>query len=84
MMSYIYPYSRIKLSGDCGVCRGEPGRYQERGVVTLPRVGGTEVKLLQLSCNYCGHTMLFDLRSVKTSRYRGDGQETIPDFEARR
>ena len=84
MMIYPYPYSRISSSGDCKVCRGQPGRYQERGVITLPCAGGGEVNLLQLSCNYCGHTMLFDLSSVKTSPYQGDGQETVPDFKAKR
>jgi hypothetical protein len=84
MMSYTYPYSRISSSGDCNVCRGEPGRYQECGILTLPGVGGKEAKLLQISCNYCGHTMLFDLSSAKNSPYRGDGHETIPDFEAKR
>lgn len=70
------------MSLDCKFCRIGHGQYQERNVLTLRGSAGEDVKLLQLSCNYCGHTLLFDLKAVKTTPYQGDGEERVPDFEA--
>jgi hypothetical protein len=83
MMSYQYPYSRVKISGDCEMCRIGHGCYQQRNVLTLQGLTGKEVKLLQLTCNYCGHTLLFDFSVVRTVPYQGDGNEVLPDFEAK-
>lgn len=82
MMIYEYPTSRVSLAWDCKLCRSGRGTYQRRNVLTFKGSTGEDIKLLQLSCDYCGHTLLFDLSAVKTIPYRGDGQERIPDFEA--
>jgi hypothetical protein len=64
------------------MCRIGQGFYEQRNVLTLKGSTGKDVKLLQLTCNYCGHTMLFDLSAVRNTRYQGDGDEVIPDFES--
>ncbi len=82
MMSHQYPGSRVSLSADCKMCRSVRGWYEQRNVLTLKGSTGKDVKLLQLTCSYCGHTLLFDLSKVRTTPYQGDGEEVIPDFEA--
>lgn len=82
MMIYEYPGSRASMSRDCKICRTGHGVYKNRNVLTLRGSTGEDVKLLQLSCDYCGHTLLFDLSAVKKRSYQGDGEERIPNFEA--
>jgi len=81
MMTLTYPFSRISSSGQCKMCRGVIGTFQDRGLVILQTTDGKEVKLLQWTCNYCGYTMLFDPSVARQTAYRGEGTEEIPDFE---
>lgn len=81
MMTFTYPFSRIKSSGQCSMCRGFPGNLQERGLVSLQTADGKEVKLLQWTCNYCGYTLLFDPSVARQTAYRGEENEEIPEFE---
>lgn len=83
MMNYQYPGSRVSMSVDCKMCRSGYGRYEQRNVLTIKSSTGKDVKLLQLTCNYCGHTLLFDFTVVRTAPYQGDGEEVVPDFEAK-
>jgi hypothetical protein len=81
MITMIYPRSRISSSGYCDMCRGTKGYFENRGIVKLQTIDGEEVKLLRLTCDYCGYTMLFDPSVPKKSPYRGEGNEEIPNFE---
>lgn len=81
MLTITYPFSRIQSSGQCDMCRGTTGYFQDRGLVTLQTADGKEVKLLQWTCNYCGYTLLFDPSVARKTPYRAEGTEEIPDFE---
>lgn len=79
-MTLTYPGSRISSSGQCKMCRGFPGNFQDCGLVSLKMDDGQEVKLLRWTCNYCGYTMLFDPSMARQTAYRGEGEEVFPDF----
>lgn len=81
MLTITYPFSRISSSGQCTMCRGFPGSFQDRGLVKLQTSDGEEINLLRWTCGYCGYTMLFDPSVVKQTPYRGEGTEEVPDFE---
>ena len=81
MFIMTYPGSRISSSGQCKMCRGFPGTFQNRGLVKLQTNDGEEIKLLRWTCDYCGYTMLFDPSVPKQTPYCGEGTEKIPDFE---
>ena len=80
MMSYNYPGSRFNGGGACEMCRGTHGSYQKSGVLLLSSADGEMVKLLHLTCDYCGHTILLDPSVMKRTPYMGDGQELAPEF----
>ncbi len=80
MIKFKYPGSRISSSGQCKLCRGTYGDLINHGLLTLTGSDGKEVRLMRISCNYCGYTMLFDVSVVENTPYRGEGEEIIPDF----
>ncbi|MGI8544797.1 MAG: hypothetical protein ACR2MD_15150 [Aridibacter sp.] len=81
MMTLSYPFSRLSSNGQCEMCRGFPGNFENRGIVKLQSADEKEIKLLQWTCNYCGYTMLLDPSVTERTTYRGEGEEKIPDFE---
>lgn len=81
MMTFTYPFSRIKSSGQCNMCRVVIGNFQNRGLIKLQSADGKEINLLQWTCNYCGYTLLFDPSVARQTPYRAEGTEEIPDFE---
>lgn len=72
----IYPWSRIKIRS-CAFCKGEQGRLVVVGVVRLAGVERGDADLLQVSCDWCGHTMLFD-QTVMERRPMPEGAELGP------
>jgi hypothetical protein len=73
-MKLVYPYSRTRLTSQCQMCR------VQRGTLTPgPPFWLGESEILPLTCDYCGHTLLFNL-SVPHSTPFGDpdNEENIP------
>ena len=77
----MYPFSRISSSGQCKMCRGTYGNFNNQGLASLKSGDGSEIKMMVWSCDYCGYTMLFNVGVVEKTAYRGDGEEVIPDFD---
>lgn len=80
MLTMTYPGSRISSSGQCKMCRGVIGNFENNGLILLQNADGTELKLLRWTCNYCGFTMLFDPAVPANSPYKGEGKEELPEF----
>jgi hypothetical protein len=64
-MELSYPWSRI-ATRNCPTCRLGAGKLVAGEPIRLP--GGPE--LLPVTCDYCGHTLWFDLDVVKAAEYR--------------
>lgn len=73
-MTLIWPTSRSKRSLDCGECRGHPGKRERKSNVVIG-----DVEFYRLTCNYCGHTTLYDKATIQSVPYRGEGDEELPD-----
>lgn len=76
-ITHRWPWSRAQLV-NCKHDRMSHGSMKEDGTLILPRPDGESVEFLKVSCDYCGHTMLFDPAIPRRAPYRGDGTEELP------
>jgi hypothetical protein len=73
-MQLVYPYSRTGLSTQCQMCRVQPGN-----VIPGPPFWLGESEVLPLTCDYCGHTLLFSLHVVRSTPFRDSrNEEKLP------
>lgn len=72
----VYPFSRVQLPTWCKTCKTrDPGEMVPAGRVFFDDDHRNRVSLMRLSCNKCGHTLLFDDSGPKAQPLQG---ETFP------
>lgn len=70
--------SRTRGMVQCKLC--EKGGFEDDGRIELTDVSGKTITFMKYTCQYCGHTVLFDMSIPHKTKYQGSAdQEIIPD-----